>query len=234
MQYWKMVKEIGSSNDKWAEIIAVKCEILENLLKSLNLVASRILFLQFNPIALNLGEKYDITIVCDSSLKEVYDCDDVTIISDLSQASGKFDIVFGLDEYFTHAKSEIEQRSLIDNVAAITQGWLITTLQDYKNFAPHKKNQIDALTFSGTNNYIVLESCLPDKTDRQVWDHYWYVIKNHNDLTTIGPVKRRTMYFKQIAKYAADAGSKQFVVQKNLLYKGFFSKVFEHIITVKF
>ena len=79
-----------------------------------------------------------------------------------------------------------------------------------------------------------MESNQSDRTDKQVWYRYLYCIKNHNDLYTLGPTRRRTLYFKQLAKYAADLGSKQYLVEKNLLYKGFFSKVYEHIIAMKF
>ena len=152
----------------------------------------------------------------------------------MSKIQTKFDIVIALDEYLTYTNSEDSQRLLVEQLASVCDGWLITTLQDYKNFAPHKKNQIEAFNIVSDNNYIILDNSIADKTDKQLWDHYWYCIKDHTNLLTIGPKKRRTMYFKQMAKYSSDAGSKQYVIQKNLLYKGFFSRNFEHIITVKF
>lgn len=232
VQYWEMIKEIGSFNDKWNDTVSTKANIIDNLIRSLNPSANRILFASFNPIATVLRNNYDVTILCSDNLANVYDFTNIRVIESLP--SNKYDIVIGLDEYFTYADSDLEQRDLLDKLALITDGWIITTLQDYKNFAPYKKNQVDALSFNSEHNYIMLESSLANKTDKQVWDHYFYCIKDNTNLLTIGPERRRTMYFKQLAKYSSDAGSSQYVVQKNLLYKGFFSKNFEHIITVKF
>jgi hypothetical protein len=50
----------------------------------------------------------------------------------------------------------------------------------------------------------------------------------------LGPSERRTMYFKQLAKYSSDLGGTNYVIQKNMLYRGFFKKNYEHIITVRF
>jgi len=233
-QYWSLLKEIGSYNDKWEDSVSTKADIFIKLIRSLDTSANRILLSSFNPIALHLAKLYDVTVVCSNKLADIFDMTDIKIINDLTVTEQKYDIVLAIDEYFTYGDSEASQRDLLDKLASITDGWLITTLQDYKNFAPHKKNQIDAIGVNGNHNYIMLENSLADKTEKQVWDHYWCCIRDHVDITTIGPTKRRTMYFKQLAKYSSDAGSKQYVIQKNLLYKGFFSKNFEHIITVNF
>ena len=234
-QYWQLIKDIGSFNDRWDENIQTKSDIFSNLIKNLKSVDYTILFLNFNPIALKLAETYSVTIVCDSNLQDIFDFSKVKkVVSSIDQLTEKFNFVIGLDEYFTYADSELNQRSLVESSSKLTNGWLITTLQDYKNFAPHKKNQIDAIAVNSGNNYIMLENSLADKFDKQLWNHYWYCIKDHKELLTIGPIERRTMYFKQLAKYSSDAGGFDYLIQKNLLYKGFFSKGFEHIITVKF
>lgn len=232
IKYWNLIKEIGSLNEKWDETVATKADIIDKLIKSIKPNAKNILFTGFNPIALNLASYYNITVVCNTEL--MFDLTKIKQVNSISDINQQFDIVVALDEYFTYGDSELAQRDLLEQVARLTNGWLITTLQDYKNFAPHKKNQIDASYVSNGNNYIMLESNVADKTDKQLWNHYRFCIKNHSELITIGPTARRTMYFKQLAKYSSDANSKQYVVQKNLLYKGFFSRNFEHIITVNF
>jgi len=233
-EYWKLIKEIGSLNEKWDETVFTKADIIDKLIKSIDPAAKTVLFPSFNPIISFLENYYDITVVCDDELFSTFSLTRTKNVERIADLNTSYDIVVALDEYFTYSNDEQSQRDLLDSVVKVTSGWLITTLQDYKNFAPHKKNQIDAIAISSSNNYIMLESCVADKTDKQLWYHYRFCIKNHSDLTTIGPVTRRTMYFKQLAKYSSDAGSKQYVIQKNLLYKGFFSKHFEHIITVKF
>lgn len=230
--YWQLIKEIGAHNDRWDESVSTKSDIIDKLIKSLDPVAKNILFTSFNPIAIDLAKSYNVSIISNSELTTVFDFSKIELV-DMNSAK-QYDIVLSLDEYFTYAGTEDQQRDLLDQVRSKTNGWLITTLQDYKNFAPHKKNHIDAFGINGEHNYTVLENSIADRIDKQVWNHYFYCIKDHDDLLTIGPIKRRTMYFKQLAKYSSDAGSKQYVIQKNLLYKGFFSKNFEHIITVKF
>jgi hypothetical protein len=232
--YWKLIKQIGSYNDKWIEIVTTKTAIIDNLIKSLDSSAKSILFTSFNPIALELANYYDVAIICNESFSTSFDFSKINRFSSVDDVKNKYDIVIALDEYFTYADSENQQRELMNQLIKTIGGWLITTLQDYKNFAPYKKNQIDALSINSEHNYIMLENSIADRTDKQVWNHYFYCIQDHFDLIPIGPIKRRTMYFKQLAKYSSDAGSKQYVIQKNLLYKGFFSKNFEHIITVKF
>jgi len=231
--YWQLIEEIGTSNHKWSESLAIKAKIFDDLIDNLG-GTTDLLFLNFNPVIAELSKKYSITVVCDPKLVELFNCDNCTVVSSVDSLKDKWRIVLALDEYFTYGENEFQQRKLMDNAAKVTKGWLITTLQDYKNFAPHKKNQIEAININAQHNYIVLENSIADKIDKQVWNHYWYCIKDSVNLLTIGPVKRHTMYFKQLAKYSSDAGAKQYVVQKNILYKGFFSKSFEHVITVNF
>jgi hypothetical protein len=234
-QYWQLIKHMGLYNDRWEESLDTKYDIIADLISNLDIQPSSILFVTFNPIALKLAKKYPITIICNSELKTIFDFSNVTkVVDSIDKLECKYDLVIALDEYFSYADSEQSQRNLMNDITKVTNGWLVTTLQDYKNFAPHKKNQIDSTGVNGINNYIILENSIADRMDKQLWDHYWYCIKDHRDLLVIGPTKRRTMYFKQLAKYSSDAGSTQYVIQKNLLYKGFFSKHFEHIITVKF
>jgi hypothetical protein len=234
IEYWKLIKKVGSYNDKWDEIVTTKTSIIDNLIKVLNSDAKSILFTSFNPIAIDLANYYNVAVICDEFFTSYFDLSKIKRFDSVNNITNSYDIVIALDEYFTHADSEDQQRELMYQLIKVINGWLITTLQDYKNFAPYKKNQIDAIGINSEHNYIVLENSIADRTDKQVWDHYFYCIQDHLDLMTIGPIKRRTMYFKQLAKYSSDAGSKQYVIQKNLLYKGFFSKNFEHIITVKF
>lgn len=234
VDYWKYIKDIGSDNGKWDESVATKSDVIERLIQSLNITVDKILFVSFNPIVSLLAKKFSITVVCDKELEDHFDFSNITRISNIDECNELFELVFALDEFFTFADSEDNQRQLLEQVQKVCKGWLVTTLRDYKNFAPHKKNQIETFNINSNNNYIVLENNVADKLDKQLWDNYWHCIKNHKQLLTLGPTKRRTMYFKQLAKYSSDLGSDQYVIQKNLLYKGFFSKNFEHIITVKF
>ena len=53
-------------------------------------------------------------------------------------------------------------------------------------------------------------------------------------MDTYGEFARRTMYFKQLANFSLAAGSTDFIVHKNLMYKGLIKKNYEHVITITF
>ena len=231
IEYWNLIKEAGSYNNKWSNILETKTEIFKSLLISLNPAAKSVLFAGFSPIAVALGNYYEVYVNCNDQFSNFWSNINIVNLDSIDQ---KFDFVFAIDEHLTYFACEADQRQQTSKLASLTNGWFITTLQDYKNFAPHKRNQIEPLMIQGSNNYIMLENNLVDKADKQSWYYYWYCIKNHNEFMNFGPIPRRTMYFKQLAKYLSDAGSSQYVIQKNLLYKGFFNRYFEHIITAKF
>jgi len=55
-----------------------------------------------------------------------------------------------------------------------------------------------------------------------------------NDVKITGPFARRSMFFKQMAKFSIDAGAKEFYVHKNLMYKSLIKKNYEHVISISF
>jgi hypothetical protein len=55
-----------------------------------------------------------------------------------------------------------------------------------------------------------------------------------SDGKVTGLFARRSMYFKQMAKFSIDAGAKEFYVHKNLMYKSLIKKNYEHVISISF
>ena len=53
-EYWNLIREIGSFNDKWEDSVATKSEIFNRLIKNLDQNSITILLPKFNPIALHL------------------------------------------------------------------------------------------------------------------------------------------------------------------------------------
>jgi len=49
-----------------------------------------------------------------------------------------------------------------------------------------------------------------------------------------GIYNRRTLFFKQLAKFTMDAGASNFLVHKNLMYKSLIKKNYEHVISIHF
>lgn len=227
--YWLKLQPVADPT-RWLEQAQAKVEILQKLFGGLQIQPKTILFTHFNPIVLLLEKSYNCIVVGEQSLKYAYQSSS-TFIDSIGQIKQLVDVTIALDEYFTFAVTENDQRQLLSDIKAVTRGYLVTSLQDYKNNAPHKRNHVESGVYGDT---IILEQSQTDKNNKQNWQTHIYFIENNRDLTVIGPTDRRTMYFKQLAKYSSDLGGSEYVVQNNMLYRGFFKKNYEHIITVKF
>jgi len=227
--YWLKLQPVAEPN-RWLEQAQAKFDIIQRLFSNLNVQPQTILLTHFNPLVLLLEQHYDCTVVADQGVKYAYQSSS-NFIDNITDVKNKFDITLALDEYLTYCTSENEQRDLISEIKNCTDGYLITSLQDYKNTAPHKRNNVDASVHS---DVILLEQNIVDKNNRQNWQTHIYFIENQSDMTVLGPTDRRTMYFKQLAKYTSDLEGFNYVIQKNMLYRGFFKKNYEHIITVQF
>lgn len=71
--------------------------------------------------------------------------------------------------------------------------------------------------------------------DRSAWKSWMFEITNpETTVVEYGPYDRRTMYFKQLAKFSKDAGAQDFLVHKNLMYKSMVRKNYEHVISIRF
>ena len=230
--YWLKIQQV-IDNSRWLEQAQAKFDILDKLFVNLDISPNTILLTSFNPIVILLENHYDCIVVADQSLKYAWQSKS-EFVDNIKDLKEKFDVCLALDEYFTYVETEQEQRTLLEDIKAVTDGYLITTLQDYKNSAPHKRSQVDTIATYGTSESIILDQNILDKNNRQNWKNYIYYIENHSDLTVLGPENRRTMYFKQLAKYSSDLNGSDYVIQKNLLYRGFFKKNYEHIITLRF
>jgi len=227
--YWLKLQPVADPT-RWLEQAQAKVEILQKLFGGLQIQPKTLLFTHFNPIVLLLEQHYDCVVVGDQSVKYAFQSSS-TFIDHIAQIKDTADITIALDEYFTFATTENDQRNLLSDIQKVTSGYLITSLQDYKNNAPHKRNHVESGVYGDS---IIVEQSQIDKNNKQNWQTHIYFIENNRDLTVVGPLDRRTMYFKQLAKYSSDLGGSDYVIQKNMLYRGFFKKNYEHIITVQF
>lgn len=231
-QYWLELRQITDVNKLLIQNDA-KFQIIEKLFHSLNIRPRTIVFAGFSPLVLTLEKHYACVVVADAQLKDIWQSKSIFIdnITDLTQPA---DVCLALDEYLTYADSEQAQRTLLEDLKKACKGYLITTLQDYKNDTPHKKASVEGIISNEDQDFLIIEQNKIDKVNRQSWRNYIFVIENHAQLKVIGPVERRTMYFKQLAKYSSDIGGVDYVIQKNLFYKGYYKKNYEHIITLRF
>jgi spore germination protein GerM len=227
--YWLKLQPVADAA-RWLEQAQAKVDIVQKLFSGLYIQPKTLLFTHFNPIVLLLEKTYTCTVIGEQALKYAYQSSS-TFVDDITQVQSPVDVTIALDEYFTYAETENEQRNLLTDIKSVTRGYLITSLQDYKNNAPHKRNHVESGVYNDT---IVVEQSQTDKNKKQNWINHIYFIENNRDLTIVGPVNRRTMYFKQLAKYSSDLNGTDYVIQKNLLYRGFFKRNYEHIITMRF
>ena len=233
-KYSDVIFDAFCLHSKRREIIDRKHEIIDKIIEFYNSGVDSVLFVGFNPAILSF------------KAKEVY----VTEISDtvfdwiLAQnvdvkrldvaAPKKFDLVVAFDEYLTFAESESEQKLQIDTLCKFSSGMIITTIKDYKNqdFKDREYSQ-PAMIKSNGKLTAFTEIHEWDQQDKNIWQTALYQLSGvASDCR--GIYNRRTLFFKQLAKFTMDAGASNFLLHKNLMYKSLIKKNYEHVISIHF
>lgn len=155
-------------------------------------------------------------------------------LEQLYKNNKKYDLVLALEQTTTQVSTNFEQQELIKHFSGITNKYFITTLRDYKNQSPQQKIFDEPFYIKHNKEYVVLLQHKWDINDKQVWYDYMHIIVDNQILDTIGPIKHRTMYFKQLSKFLHDSNVKEFTVHKFPMYKSIFSKNYDYIITAEF
>jgi len=160
--------------------------------------------------------------------------DDDVELSDLIAHEAKFDYVIAPDEWLTYNETEKEQLLIIDQISRVAKKGFYTTLKDYKNMHIGQRYFQELFELKSNNgNAIVIRKRDWNVQDRQCWIDRTYIIHNNN-LVVCDPNYRRTMYFKQLAKFSSNAGATNFQVEKKVMYKPVFSRSFEYVIYISF
>jgi hypothetical protein len=133
-------------------------------------------------------------------------------------------------------KDLLTMQQQLDKVQALSElakDVVITTLRDYKNqdFRDREFSQPLAVRKSNESK-IFLEYHDHDYSDRNAWTTTVYEMQG-STTSAAGPFARRSMFFKQLAKFSIDAGAKDFYVHKNLMYKSLIKKNYEHVISIR-
>ena len=226
-------------NPKSSDVIARKQEILDGVYRTENLEPQTVLFVGFNPAILSCRAKtISVTEISDTALaylksKNVkFNYIDPT---DLGNYQKQFQCVIAMDEYFTFAADDQEQQDKIANICSLATSFVISTVRDYKNqdFKDRDFSQ-PIMVRNGSDYKLFVENHDWDLKDRTLWTSMVYEISAANALTTYGVFNRRTMFFKQLAKFSMDAGAVNFLVHKNLMYKSLIKKNYEHVISIQF
>ena len=224
------------SHTKPADIVKRKQEILLGVAGYHNFTPSSVLYVGFNPAILaETAADISVTAISQAAVEFLHDNGiKFSYIADLSKVTTKFETVIAMDEYFTFAGTDIEQKNKVAEICNLTSEYLITTCKDYKNQDfKDREFSFPALIRGNNANSIYLEFHNHSLQDRNSWQTEVYEIVN-NQLTTVGPFARRAMFFKQLAKFSSDAGAVGFSVHKNLMYKSLIKKNYEHVISIQF
>lgn len=229
-----------NNNNKTSDIVTRKQEIVDTLCTFYNLNPTSVLFVGFSSfvMAQYSGDVYVTAIdrevqdfLAQQGIKYTY-IPELELINYRKQ----FQAVIAVDEFFTFSDTDTDQRNLVNQICNLTSEFVITTLKDYKN-QEYKDREFSMPTVikNSKSSTVFLESHEWSQADRNAWISNIYQIDTAtNTLNTYGQFNRRTMYFKQLAKFSADVGATHFLVHKNLMYKGLYKKNYEHVITIRF
>jgi hypothetical protein len=227
-------------NPRLDDVVARKQEILDGVYRVENLDPTSVLFVGFNPAIVSCKAKtLAVTEISDDAqawLKSQGVKFDYIAPKDLVNYKKKFQCVVAMDEYFTFADSDQAQQDKIAEICGLATAFAISTLRDYKNqdFKDRDFSMPNMVRNNG-NSKVFLESHDWDQQDRTRWNTMVYEVdRASNSLTSYGVFERRTMFFKQLAKFSIDAGAVNFLVHKNLMYKGLTKKNYEHVVSIQF
>jgi len=222
------------------DVVARKQEILDGVYRTENLTPTSVLFVGFNPAILSCKAKLIGVTEISQRAQDFLTANNVKFnyidIEDLAQYKKQFQCVVAMEEYFTFAETDAEQQTKISMICNLATDFVISTLRDYKN-QDFKEREFStpAMVRDGKDSVLFFESHDWDPKDRTRWNTMIYEIdRTTNTTTTYGPFERRTMFFKQLAKFSMDAGAVNFLVHKNLMYKSLIRKNYEHVVSIQF
>jgi len=247
--YNAIVKVMVTNPKKTLEIAEVKTSIIDGIIGHQEDPSKvKVLSLGCNLVTMGLAQrKFDVTTVFNTDIcEEVYGPGMVfeglnikinkgpdSLVEQIAQGN-TYDVVLGLDQLMTYCSSEDEQKALIGHIAKVTKGTFITSLVDFKNQTSQSRMSDLPLTINieGKQNLFVNHRTW-NVQDKQSYINNWLWIEE-DELKGTSQTKRRTMFFKQLAKFTTDSGATGFTVHKNVFYKPLINKTFEHVISIKY
>ena len=225
-------------NPRSQDVIAKKQEIISSISSHYGKNPTNVLFVGFSPMILGMTYKQIFVTGISNETKNYLDRSGIkyTYIetNQLDNHKKQFSWVIASDEYLTFASTEDEQRTNVEVLASLAKDLIVTTLKDYKNqdFKDREFSQ-PLVVHNGKDHKIFLEYHNYDYEDKNSWTTSVYELQGNNSIS-YGPFARRSMFFKQMAKFSIDAGAKNFFVHKNLMYKSLIKKNYEHVISISF
>lgn len=221
------------SNYKRAEVITRKVQLLNDIYEHYDAVPKSELYIGFNPAILTsrasriyiMGLSFTDFAELQQSVKNLQQ------IENLQQIQAPVEVAISGDEFYTFFINEDEQKNFLRDLRTVITKFCVTTLRDYKNQDfKEREFSFPALVRNENLATIFLEHHDHDAKFKNQWNTTIYELCS-NQLVVHGPYAKRAVYFKQLAKFAADAGFTNFYVHKNLMYKSMIRKNYEHVIS---
>ncbi len=235
-KYNDIILDAFQSFQKPEDIILKKKDILDQVVNYYNLKPTNILFVGFNPAIFKItGMNVYISDISDAVFAYLEHQGVKFTRVDVNNLEPKLiDVTVALDEYFTFADSDTGQKNSVNALCSITRNILVTSLKDYKNQDYKEREFSHPLSIKNTSDRkIFFEGYDYDPVDKNVFYGVNYILDDEG-IMTAGPFTRREMFFKQLAKFCIDAGAKNFLVHKNIMYKNLIKRNYEHLITIEF
>lgn len=226
---------------KFLKLVDLKADILTDLIGKDDKFTN-VLIMGFNPMLWKICKddhlfKYSMVCYDPSAVEFVRQHEDlkhidVYHISEIQPAE-QFDVVMALDSWFTFFSTESAQRDAISLAYAFTKHTLITTVKDFKNMKSADRLIDPPMVInSKEGNHVFVCHREWSPTDKQQFDETMYQL-NNEDIVSCIKEQKRTLYFKQLAKYVHDLGCREFKISQQHFYKNLFSRSYEYIATAK-
>tara|TARA_B110000483_G_scaffold233924_1_gene303288 strand:- start:1628 stop:2371 length:744 start_codon:yes stop_codon:yes gene_type:complete len=157
----------------------------------------------------------------------------VTVLTKDEIKDQKFDVTLALDSYFTRYGTEDTQKQIIADAHGYTRKALVTTIKDFKNMKSVDRLVDPPMVInSGEASHVFVCHRTWDRADKQKFNETMYQLSNGKLVSEVTEIKR-TLYFKQLAKYIHDLGCSDFKISQSLFYKNLFSRSYEYIAVAK-
>jgi len=234
-KYNDIILDAFQTYQRSTDLVQKKYEIIDQVLKFYKIVPNNILFIGFSPAILNFKSTGIYLSEVSGAVTTYLKSQDVAFeLVDINNLEPKqFDVVVAMDEYLTFAETDIMQRSMVNTITQLAKHLVITSLKDYKNQDFRDREFSQPLAIRNTiSKKIFFEGYDYDPADKNLFNAINYIIDDEG-IMTAGPFDRRTMFFKQLAKFALDAGARSFLIHKNVMYKNPIKRNYEHLITLE-
>lgn len=241
-EYFKFIGEYASQSSAIDSLAEKKAQAISDAIFNQDVNPQTVLSLGFGLIPIGLINKgYNVTIGhCSTSCKKygehigILDSMTDKTLPDFVAQEEQFDVVIAADDFMTYFETEEEQQIACRQLVKLAKKLVILTCRDYKNLPVYHRQFDEPLVFSyiEDKDVIMFQRRKWSRYEKQTWQNYMYAITDERT-DILGPTTRRTIYFKQLAKYMHDCEISSFYIEKNLLYKPLFAKHYEHIICIK-